>query len=232
MKRSRQVIGILGGMGPEATLCLYYHLLRLNKGQKEQDHAHVIIDSNPSIPDRTCWLLEKKGEDPFPYLLDSGRRLQAAGADIIGIPCNTAHFFWEKLQEQLKVEIVNMVFLAEKEGKRTQKSTAKPVLLLATEGTYQAQLYESSFFCIPEQKVKKELMEVIYDVKSGEPLAPLQERVMKIIDRYRKDAGGVLLGCTELSLLYKPPYGRSPLWSEAGRVIDPLYLLAQELLRS
>ncbi|GAJ09165.1 unnamed protein product, partial [marine sediment metagenome] len=87
-----KIIGILGGMGPEATIDLFYKIIKFNPSEKDQDHLRIIIDNNPKIPDRTAAILGK-GEDPLPALQETARNLEKAGANFIIIPCNTAHYF-------------------------------------------------------------------------------------------------------------------------------------------
>ena len=89
-------IGILGGMGPEATAAFFSMLVRLDSATSDQDHLHIIVDSDPSIPDRTKFILED-GTNPLPAMLSSARRLLAAGAHIAGMPCMTAHALLDQL---------------------------------------------------------------------------------------------------------------------------------------
>ena len=82
-------IGILGGMGPMATVALFQKIVALTKADSDNDHIRIYIDNNPQIPDRTTAIL--KGKDPVPQMLDALRHLEACGADCIVMPCNTAH---------------------------------------------------------------------------------------------------------------------------------------------
>ena len=84
------ILGILGGMGPLATCIFFEKIIKLTKAEKDQDHIHVIMDSNTKIPDRTDYILGK-GPDPRPELIRSAVKLESMGADYIAIPCNTAH---------------------------------------------------------------------------------------------------------------------------------------------
>jgi len=84
---TEKIIGILGGMGPEATIDLFYKIIKFTPAKKDQDHLRIIIDNNPKIPDRTAAILGK-GEDPIPALRETAKNLEKAGADFIIIPCN------------------------------------------------------------------------------------------------------------------------------------------------
>ena len=94
MKKS---IGIIGGMGPMATVDLYRKIVACTDASCDNDHVRVDIDSNAAIPDRTAAIL-RGGPDPVPQMADSGRKLTACGADCLIMPCNTAHYFLPRLQ--------------------------------------------------------------------------------------------------------------------------------------
>lgn len=136
---SEKVIGILGGMGPEATIDLFYKIIKLTPAEKDQDHLRIIIDNNPKIPDRIAAILGK-GEDPLPVLQETARNLEKAGADFIIIPCNTAHYFLSSIQESIKIPILNMI---EETAKETQKRIPQiqKVGLLASIGVYETKIY-------------------------------------------------------------------------------------------
>ena len=85
----KKTIGIIGGMGPLATADLFEKIVGHTKAACDQEHLHVVIDSNTNIPDRTAALLHG-GADPLPELTGSARRLEAMGADVLIMPCNTA----------------------------------------------------------------------------------------------------------------------------------------------
>lgn len=89
---SEKVIGILGGMGPEATLDCFAKIIQNTPAKKDQEHLRIIIDSNPKVPDRTAAIIGN-GESPVPLLVEGCRSLQRAKADFIIIPCVSAHFF-------------------------------------------------------------------------------------------------------------------------------------------
>src|SRR3989344_7801451 len=95
-----KTIGIIGGVGPEATLDLYRWIIKLTPAKKDQDHIPTLIYSLPQIPDRTQALLYG-GEDPLPYLVKAAKVLKRGGADFLIIPCNTAHAFIDQLQKQV-----------------------------------------------------------------------------------------------------------------------------------
>jgi aspartate racemase len=103
-----KIIGIIGGMGPEATLDLYRRIIENTPARVDQDHIHVIIDSNPKIPDRTSAILSG-GENPTTALCETARNLEKAGADFLIMPCNSAHMFLKEFQNCVKIPFLSIV---------------------------------------------------------------------------------------------------------------------------
>ncbi|MCP4691149.1 MAG: aspartate/glutamate racemase family protein, partial [Desulfobacterales bacterium] len=136
-----KIIGIIGGMGPEATLDLYGKIIRATPAEKDQDHLRVIIDSNPKVPDRTPAIIGR-GENPVPVMVESGKTLERAGVDFIVIPCISAHFFLDDLQKALGAPILS-VFAAVAERIVTRHPDVKRVGLLATSGTISGGKFEA-----------------------------------------------------------------------------------------
>src|SRR3989338_3077239 len=93
----KPTIGVLGGMGPRATLCFYQYLLDLTPAIRDQDHLNVCIVIRPGIPDRTAAILGN-GKDPTRDLLSGLKVLEKAGADMAVVTCNTAHYFLQKIK--------------------------------------------------------------------------------------------------------------------------------------
>ena len=104
---SKKVIGILGGMGPEATLDCFGKIIKNTPAQRDQDHLRVVIDSNPAVPDRTAAIVED-GPSPVPMIVDGCHALEKAGADFIIIPCVSAHVFLAEIQQQVNLPILSI----------------------------------------------------------------------------------------------------------------------------
>ncbi len=224
-----KIIGILGGMGPEATIDLFYKIIKFTPAEKDQDHLRIIIDNNPKIPDRTAAILGK-GEDPLPALQETARNLERAGADFIIIPCNTAHYFLSSIQESVKIPILNMI---EETVKETQKKnfSIKKVGLLASIGTYKTKIYHQHFkkFNIevisPEEKDKEEVMKAIYAVKAGDLSEGIKISIFKIAQKLiDKGSEALIAGCTEIPLILKEGDVSVP-------IIDPTRVLAETAVR-
>ena len=104
-----KVLGILGGLGPMATVYFYEMLTRHTQAARDQDHIDVIINSRATTPDRTSYILGQSAENPFDIMAADAARLVTFGADVIAIPCNTAHYFYDRLNETIPIPILNMV---------------------------------------------------------------------------------------------------------------------------
>lgn len=201
------IIGILGGMGPQATIDFYQKILNLTPAHKDQEHLHILINSYPQIPDRTAALLNQ-GPSPVPYLLEAVRVLITAGASVIAVPCNTAHAFLPQIREATDVEILDMISAAG-EHIRQHYSSPNPVGLLATAGTCTTGLYQRSLasqglpVIAPDQETLDTLvMPAIHLIKSGERLLQAKQYLIAAADRLIAQGAGVIIaGCTEIPIV-------------------------------
>ena len=130
---AEKTIGILGGMGPEATLDLFSKIIANTPAAKDQDHLRVVIDSNPKVPDRTAAIL-RGGESPVPAMKAGIQALKQAGADFVVIPCVSAHFFLDELQREATLPILSMLDVTA-EHIRKDHLHIRTVGMLATTGT-------------------------------------------------------------------------------------------------
>jgi aspartate racemase len=222
-----KTVGIIGGMGPGATLDLFQKIVTLTPAIKDQDHLHLVIDNFPQIPDRTSFLLGK-GENPLPYLLKSAERLEAAGVDALCMPCNTAHYFVEEIRKNIKVPFLSIIDAAMKKI-RTDFPEARKVGLMATRGTCDAGIYHAvvnsaGLEILPlREEFKAHIMEVINTVKAGHLTRQL-ELFRHCVQQMHNDGADILIaGCTEIPLLL--PY-IEPLLP----FVDPTLALAENIV--
>jgi aspartate racemase len=219
---SEKIIGILGGMGPEATADLYMRIIRATPAKRDQDHPRVIIYSNSKVPDRTAAIIGT-GPSPLPELIRAGKRLEEAGADFIIIPCNTAHYFLEPLQKELRVPILNMIKLSAGKTKSLYPKI-KRAGLLATEGTVRSGLYSTAFaeaMLQPTLDKQVDVMKAIYQyIKAGNLIDGCF--LLRDVANELVTAGAemIICGCTEVSLVLKDSDLPVP-------VLDPLQVLAE-----
>jgi len=227
-----QTIGILGGMGPEATLACYARIIANTPAARDQDHLRVIIDSNPKVPDRTRAILEQ-GESPFPVLIAGCRALERAGADFIIIPCVTAHFFWEDLLSQSPLPLISLLdTVAEAIAKYHPE--IKTVGLLATSGTIQSGIFQRRLAAehietlVCDQADQERIMSAIYKVKNSSSRLSrdaITAELVEIAQRLQeRGAQGIVAGCTEIPLVLGPEHLTVPYF-------DCLLLLARAAIR-
>lgn len=224
----KKILGIIGGVGPLATMFLGEMIVRLTKASTDQEHVHTIIDNDTTIPDRTAYILDQTKENPVPYLIRDAKRLADSGAEVICIPCNTAHTFYEELQASSPVPVIHMI---RETAKRASSLGAKRVGILATDGTITASVYQHALMevgiepILPDEGIQKAVMSLIYDyVKAGKDVTFEQ---WYLIEQAMIELGceKVILGCTELSIVNKDLKLRD-------FYIDSLLVLAESAVES
>jgi len=222
----KKTVGILGGMGPEATADLFLKIIKATPAKKDQEHLRIVVDNNPAIPDRTSAILSG-GEDPTPLLVTTARRLVDAGAQLIVIPCNTAHYFHSSVAEAVDVPVLHMM---EETACCLASKGVKRAGLLASSGTVEAQLYHKALSqkridtIVPSEGMQARVMNAIYAIKSGEfseSKSRLLQAAHELVDA---GAGAVIAGCTEIPLVLS----RADL---SVMVIDATWVLAQAAVR-
>jgi aspartate racemase len=204
-----KVIGVLGGMGPEATASFYKELVAHTFARRDQEHLRVLIDSNPKIPDRTLAIF-RRGESPLPAMVMSALALERAGADFIVMPCVTAHFFVEELGRSIKLPILSIV-RAVTEHIAIYHPGIKKIGLLATSGTIQGGFFQEQLkldgleTLIPSGDDQSLVMSAIYDVKDIQcqrSRAEITEEVCAVALRLiAQGAQGIIAACTEIPLV-------------------------------
>lgn len=201
-------LGILGGMGPLATAILFKKIIMLTDAKCDQEHIHILIDNNTSIPDRTSYIIGS-GQDPRGELIMSAKRLEKMGADYLIMPCNTAHYFYKDIIKEINIPFLNMI---EETAKFTisKYPNIKKIGLLATDGTCTSGIYDKYFENInvevikPSKNKQLHIMNLIYDIKkSGNQNLNLNGFFQAIADIKKQDVDIFILGCTELSSAYE-----------------------------
>ena len=223
----KKVIGIIGGMGPLATADLFKKIVLNTKAEKDQDHIRVVIDNNTNIPDRTGAILHG-GKDPVSELAKSAKALKTMGADLLIMPCNTAHYFHGKVQESVDIPVLHMIEIT---CNALKKAGVKKAGLLATDGTIQSGIYQSVFdangieLVKPDAAGQKAVMDMIYGGVKASKWDFDTADVKKAMEALLKEgAETLILGCTELPLakeMYNLDYPS----------VDPTLELAKEAIR-
>lgn len=231
-------IGVVGGVGPAATVDLFNKIVISTDARCDQDHLKVVVEQNPQIPDRTEHLL-RGGIDPTLALYATCKRLQDDGASLIAIPCNTAHVFVPRIQPYLTTPIVNMLQATMRHIRDTWPGQ-KSVGLLATTGTIQTRVYHEAAEAqgielqVPDARYQLRVMEAIYGPRGvkagyteGECAGHLLAAMASLVDQ---GAEILILGCTELPLLMRedPAY---PIAGKTVAIVDPTAILARTCVR-
>ena len=216
-----QRLGILGGMGPQATQDFYQRILDKTDAARDQEHLPTLIWSDTSMPDRTAAILGGDAEGCYRRLLAGARLLEQGGCTVLAIPCNTSHYFADRLQSELSIPLIHMP--RETVGELAAAGRHK-VGILATDGTIQTGVYQREcttrdmIALSPPPEVQKLVMSIIYDeIKRGEKGS---REKFAVIDRWLRQAGceGAILGCTELSV-YRTYHGLPDYYLDAMDVL-------------
>ncbi len=218
---SKGKLGVLGGMGPQATQMFYQRVLDRTDAAVDQDHIPTLILSDVEMPDRTQAILSGRTAPLLQRLLADARFLEDWGAACIAIPCNTSHAFVPQLQREVRTPIVNMIA---ETASALRRMGARRVGVLATDGTlrmglYQAALAQAGLEGVdPPPEVQRLVMSVIYDeIKKGEKGS---REKFAAIDAALRDLScdRAVLGCTELSV-YKDWNGLPSFYLDAMDVL-------------
>lgn len=223
MSKQRRVVGILGGMGPEATVLLMSRIIAMTPANDDADHVPLLVDHNPQVPSRIKALIEGDGEDPGPVLAGMARRLTGLGAEALAMPCNTAHVYLPAIRAASPLPFLDMIDLTAAELAGAELP-ARRVGMLASPAVRQVGLFERAFAArgltpiFPERQA--DLLTAIRALKRDASSAEAKAIQMQIAeDLLAAGADVLLIACTELSLIHDAvPAG--------ARVVDALDVLA------
>jgi aspartate racemase len=232
----RRVVGILGGMGPLATAAFHRSLVLATSAAGDQDHLHVLVDSDPSIPDRTAFLLGQ-GDDPRPAIARAARRLVDAGAEVLVMPCNTANVFRGDIELAAGVPVVPWLDIAV-EAAVGHRSEPQVIGLLATTGSIRAGVFQRLLadrgveVIVPDKEAQRDVMDAVYGpggVKGAGRVGPPNRRRLLSAGARLTDRGAelLLLGCTELPLAVGAD---DPDWPAPA--VDPATEVARYVVRA
>lgn len=225
---TEKIAGILGGMGPEATVDLMQRIIRMTPASDDIDHIRCIVDNNPKVPSRIKAIVEGTGEDPGPVMADMGRRLEAFGADFLAIACNTAHFYYDAVQDSVNIPVINLIELVA-QYIQIRYSHAKSIGILASPAVAITRLYANEFIKYdlvdiwPEPVYQELLLKVIKAIKKGDTGTQVRQDYRKVRESLAdKGAQVVVIACTELSALDE---------NLSVEDIDATEVLAAEIIR-
>lgn len=200
-----KTLGILGGMGPKATAVLYDRIVEHTVAASDQEHINTVILSDTGIPDRTAAILSGNLEPARKALVSAAKKLEVSGADVIIMPCNTAHYFVEDICNSVSCKVINMIEEATREAISLTGSSAPIIGVMATDGTLSAGVYENEIrkqgagYARPSEDAQRGVMSLIYDdIKAGKEADT--RKFERAYSELRESSDAVILGCTELSV--------------------------------
>lgn len=215
------ILGVLGGMGPQATNTFYQRIIDRTQAETDQEHLQVLIWSDAKMPDRTASILRGDGEAVYRQMLAGVQLLERAGCTVLAIPCNTSHYFVDRLQEAIGIPIIHMI---RETVQAIQAAGKRNVGILATDGTIRTGIYQKELegagltVVTPPEDLQKVVMSIIYDeIKRGKTGS--REKFGEI-DGFLREAGCdcAILGCTELSV-YRTLHSLPPYYIDAMEIL-------------
>ncbi|MBU2967291.1 amino acid racemase [Amphritea sp. 2_MG-2023] len=227
---NEKVVGIIGGMGPEATVDLMRQVIAATPARDDIDHVRMLVDNNPKVPSRIKAIIEGTGESPAPCMIEMARGLENQGADFLVIPCNTAHHYYPDVAAAVNIPVLNLVKLTSESVKKAQPDLSKAGLL-ASSALQMIHLYEPWFekhdveVLYPQSDDQQVVMALIRAVKANNSTAE-QIQAYNRAARNLADQGAqcLILACTELSVM-------SDRLETSLPVYDASKLLAQAIVR-
>jgi aspartate racemase len=204
MSASTKTVGLIGGMGPAATLDFFDRILKRTKAMRDEDHLHVIIDNNTKFPSRDA---ASKGEGPSPgaAIAATARGLQEAGADFIVMACNTAHAYEAEIRAAISVPFLSMI---DETVKAVLELRPERVGLLAADPCLRARLYQDAFakagldLVLPPAESQRTLQELINRVKAGDTGETVRRSMATLAKKLEAQGAEVIVaGCTEVPIV-------------------------------
>ena len=224
-----KTVGVLGGMGPDATVDFMSKVIALTPADKDQDHIHMLVDHNPTVPNRQDAILGD-GEDPGPAMAAMAKRLEVAGADFLVIPCNPAYVFQQYIPDAVTIPLISII---------DETIDALPMIcsrvgLLATDGCLKARVYQDALASRdmrafePDADDMQELMGLIYAIKAGDMGAAIADTMRALAEELiSQGAQAIVAGCTEIPLVLESSMLNVPLVSSTDVLAEKTVQLAK-----
>lgn len=204
---NEKIPGIIGGMGPEATIDLMQRIIANTRATDDGDHIHCIVDNNPKIPSRMKAILSHNGENPGPCMAAMGKKLEEYGADFLVIPCNTAHYYYEDVAQAVSIPVVHLIDLVVEQVVNNNPEITQ-IGVLGSTTIVKTKLYQTLFakrgveVIYPDDSAQEELFSVIKNVKRGDTGEQTCKAFSDIGAHLKsKNVALTILGCTELGII-------------------------------
>ena len=200
-------LGVIGGMGPLATVKFYDKVVLNTDAHNDNEHIDLVVLNHSTMPDRTRCIIEKKDLEFLNVIKKDLEILDNIGVDVVAIPCNTSHYFYDEFKKLTNLKIINMI---EETVLEVKKSGIKKISVFGTLGTLNSKVYEkyAKEYGLEVKEVseadKQAVMDIIYNIKETNNLD--NKQFTDILNRYCDDETVGIIACTELSLLDIPEY--------------------------
>lgn len=198
-------LGVIGGMGPLATVSFYERVVLNTLAKCDNEHIDMVVLSHASMPDRTKCIIENRGGEFLEVIKKDFKILEDIGVEAVAIPCNTSHYFFDEFKKFTGLRIINMI---EETILEVKKRGIEKIAVFGTLGTLNSKVYEKYAnqhgLLVKEvsPEDKQAVMDIIYDIKETNCLDG--QRFVDILSRYCDDETVGIIACTELSLLDIP----------------------------
>jgi aspartate racemase len=229
-----KIVGVIGGMGPEATVDLMWRVIQATPAKDDIDHIRMIVDNNPKVPSRIKAIVEGSGESPEPLLAEMARKLEAYGADFLVIPCNTAHYYYDEVSSAVSIPVLNMIDLAV-ETVMQENPSIRTVALLASTAVLQIGLYIKQFqregidVIYPQAALQDQVMDSIRTIKTGHYGTKERDALRSAAhDMIEREAEALIIACTELSLIADALAPDVKLYDSAQTLAEAIVRMAKE----
>lgn len=223
-------VGVLGGMGPEATVMLMTRIIARTPAEDDADHVPLIVDNNTAVPSRIKAIIEGRGEDPAPVLATMAKRLEAAGAEALAMPCNTAHYYAPAIMAATPLPFLHMVELT---AERIAGMVPAPhrVGLLGSPALKIIGLYDRVFAARGIDAIypvdQDAMLRAIRMIKANGDDASARKILGDAARELRDQGAGVLLiACTEFSIITDAVAGTLPLVDSMDVLVDAIIAFA------
>ena len=201
---NKKVLGVIGGMGPAATIDFYTRIMNHTVAHKDQEHIDMVIINHASIIDRTYAIKNNKLDELLKQMHENLKILENAKVTSIAIPCNTSHSIIDKIQQLTSIPIINMIEETAK-GLKEVVNKGEKVGIMATDGTIMLKIYQQACkkydieYFVPDDNIQKQIMDIIYDDVKAKGIFD-NEKFKKVLNYFLQNGCKyVILGCTELS---------------------------------
>jgi len=231
MNKVQKTVGVLGGMGPEATVDFMAKVIALTDASCDQDHVRMLVDHNPHVPNRQDAILGD-GEDPGPVLADMAADLEASGADFLVIPCNTAYVFEDAILAATHVPLISIIGVSIATAQERAPG-AERIGVLATNGCLKSGVFQAGLQSagleaeLPTEGELRELMALVKTIKAGQQTDATGTAMAGLAAALvSRGAGAVIAGCTEIPLVLDQDTVSVPLISSTDALAEITVKLA------